>query len=68
MTVSELIKTLQELQSKHGDLPVYCAEIFGGGFGEMEDDSVFFCSKTEKPEGERYYLGEVQEDHIGISI
>lgn len=68
MVIGELIKKLQELQSKHGDIPVYCAEIFGGGFGKMEDASINFYKKTEKKSGERYYIGESPEDHVGISL
>lgn len=68
MIISELITRLQELQSEHGDVPVYCAEIFGGGYGKMGSASVGFYKKTEKEPGERYYVGEAPEDHIGISL
>ena len=38
MTISELIKSLQELQQEHGDLPVYLFDSYTSdeGWGDME--------------------------------
>ena len=38
MTISELIKSLQELQQEHGDLPVYMFDSYTSdeGWGDME--------------------------------
>lgn len=34
--ISDVINRLEVLKEKHGDLIVCCAEIFGGGYGEIE--------------------------------
>ena len=34
--ISDAITRLRQIQEEHGDLPVFCAEIDGGGYGEIE--------------------------------
>lgn len=34
--ISDVITKLQFLKEKHGDVVVCCAEVFGGGYGEIQ--------------------------------
>lgn len=42
MTLSQVIASLTELLAKHGDIPVYAAEIEGGAYGELQPDGICF--------------------------
>lgn len=52
-TITDVIKRLQELKDEHGDVVVCCAEIFGGGYGEIKlfdlEDVVQFVPESPSP-------------------
>jgi hypothetical protein len=47
MLISQVVEKLAKILYEHGDLPVYGAEIDGGGYGEIEIGQVRFA-KSEK--------------------
>ena len=53
MTISELIQIMQELQEKHGDLPVYVVED-GNSLGEYGDVDVHI--DLNESENTPYYI------------
>lgn len=43
--LDDIIQKLQELRKTHGNLPVYAAEVDGGGYSEISQDDILFMKE-----------------------